>query len=193
MTSWDQATPEEILADIKNFKAKIEKDYKEGLALWALLNHIQYKVNVGELKYEIAEKMVASIRDGGPQDYRKLYIAAVRLPLPSEVYHSAPREFRAQIAAEGLRMALPSDGPWNMNAAAQPRAVYAAPEPDRIGLWALTEEWDIWEIDTGGLLWQHDDLNVGCYAILRDIPAGRIRLFETRTLVNRPSKVVEQT
>lgn len=176
---WDTATAEEIIADIKNFKAKIEHDHAENLALWQLVHHIQHKVNMGELKPEIAEKMVASIREGGPQDYRKLYIAAVRVPLPKMAYHSSPTQFRAQIATQGLRMALPSDGHWNINAGGQPRAVYLSPQPDELGQWSTTGEWDVWEVQTEGLTWQHDQMNEICYAILQDIPPEKIRMIGT--------------
>lgn len=188
MTFWDQASAEEIIADIENFKEKIEKDHKESLALWQLVNHIQHKVNMRELKPEVAVEMLTSLRECGPQDYRKLYIAAVRVPLPPKVYHSAPSEFRAQIEAEGLRMALPSDGHWNMNAGGQPRAVYLSPEPDELGMWATTEEWDIWEVTTKSLTWRHDDMNIGCWAVLQDIPAEQVRFIGTRTLAGVRAK-----
>lgn len=186
--SWDTASAEEIIANIRAAKAKIENDHKENLGRWQVMNHIMHKVNVRELKPEIGLKMFRAIEAGAVVDYRTLYLDAVRVPLPETVYHSAPTEFRAQIEAEGLRAALPSDGHWNINASGQPRAVYVAPEPDRAGLWALTDSWDIWEIDTNAFVWQHDQMNEGCWAILHDIPVKKIRLFETRTLANVRAK-----
>ena len=141
--------------------------------------HIDYKHSIGELKTEIATKMMTALEQGAEPDYHKLYIAAVHVPLPRVAYHSSPTEFRAQIVAQGLRMALPSDGHWNINAGGQPRAVYLSPKPDEVGQWASTDEWDVWEVQTEGLTWQHDQLNEICYAILQDIPPEKIRMIAT--------------
>ena len=188
MTSWDTATPEQIIADIRAARTRLMEQDEFARQMYFTVNHIMHKVRMRELKEDVAEKMLRALLDGSPPDYRTLYLDAVRTSLAAKVYHSAPSEFRAQIEAEGLRMALPSDGQHNINAAGQPRAVYVAPEPDRAGLWALTDEWDIWEIDTNAFVWQHDQMNLGCWAVLHDIPRNKIRLFETRTLAGVRAK-----
>lgn len=144
----------------------------------AVERHIRYKASVRELRQEVADGMLAALEGGADPDYRTLYLAVVRKPMPEVAYHTSPREFRDTIKAEGLKKALPSDGPWNINAHGQPRAVYVGPEPDLIGKWATTDEWDVWEVHTGGTEWIHDPINEGCWAILEDIPPHRVVLFE---------------
>jgi hypothetical protein len=122
--------------------------------------------------------MLDALAAGAEADYRALYLAVVRKPLPEIAYHTAPREFRSSIKEHGLRMARPSDGYWNINAAGQPTAVYLAPEPDERGHWATTETWDIWQVHTAGLDWQHDPINEGCWAVTQDISADRLTIWE---------------
>lgn len=176
---WDTSSAEEIITNVQAAKAKIEADHKQQLGLWQVVHHIGYKVQTRELKPEVAEKMLRAVEAGEEPDYRKLYLAAVRVAPGKVAYHSAPSLLRAQIVAEGLRAALPSDSHWNINAAGQPKAVYLAPEPDEIGKWATTKQWDVWEVETNGLTWQHDQMNEGCWAVLGDIPADKIHLFAT--------------
>jgi len=143
--------------------------------------HIRYKANVRELREDVAHEMLVLLASGAEPDYRALYLAVVRKPLAEIAFHSAPSEFRESIQQHGLRMALPSDGRWNMNAHGQPRAVYLGPEPDERGRWATTDEWDIWEVRTEGLEWQHDPINESCWAVTQDIAPDRIRLVSTQT------------
>lgn len=139
--------------------------------------HIRHKMAMGELRSEVGHAMLALLQYGVFNDYQALYKAVTQVPLGKTAYHTAPVEFRGKINAQGLKRALPADGPWNINAGGQPLAVYVALEPDLVGRFALTDAWDIWEIDTEGLPWEFDQMNEGCYAILQDIPREKIRLL----------------
>ena len=186
--SWDTATPQEVIESILAVRDRIREDASK-VTSWDVARHIDYKHSVGELKSETALKMLTALEQGAEPDYRKLYLAAVRVPLTPKAYHTAPAEFRAQIAAQGLLMALPSDGKWNINASSQSRAVYLGPEPDEIGKFALTEAWDVWEVDTNGLTWEHDKMNEGCWAVLMDIPVEKIRLYLCADRINGVQRV----
>lgn len=172
---WDTASANEIMGDLLRAKVRAETEYES----IPTLRHIQHKVNLGELKPEIAEKMVYALQHGAEPNYRSLLIDALRSPLAPVAYHTAPSELRALIQAQGLRMALPADGHWNINAGGQPRAVYLAPEPDVFGKFALTQEWDIWEVTTDRLRWSYDQINWGCWAVTQDISPDRLRLHST--------------
>lgn len=171
---WDdpRSTP---VADISEMRRRVENPTPAE----EVANHIRYKAWCRELPEETALKMLVALENGAEPDYRKLYIAAVRVPLALTAYHTSPVEFHAQIAAEGLRMALPSDGRWNINASGQPKGVYLGPQPDYNGQWAVTDHWDIWQVDTTGLPWQHDPMNETCWVVEQDIPPERLTFFGT--------------
>lgn len=143
--------------------------------------HIQFKASVGEVKPEIAERMLAALDDGADPDYQALLEAATFLPPPSTCFHTAALQYRDSILKDGLRARLPEAGDnWGSLALGQPQGVYVAAVPDEIGMWSSDPRWDVWEVDVSTLAWHHDRLNPGCWVLDDDVPAARVRLWGTR-------------
>ncbi|WP_156250822.1 hypothetical protein [Pseudactinotalea terrae] len=95
------------------------------------------------------------------------------------LFHTSPTTNREQILAQGLCARRPSEGPYADLAAGQPVGVYVGPAPDRRGVWAHDDPWDVWEVDTNGVPCQPDVLNPGSTVLLDDVAAARVRLVST--------------
>ena len=138
--------------------------------------HIEHKARLGELKPEVAQRMLAALDADESADYQVLLEQATFLPPPPFCYHTAPATARGDIASVGLRV---GDGRnWvDGQMAGQPPGVYVGPEPDLRGIWSHRDaEWDVWRVDMAGLPWVHDRLNPGCWAITMHVPPDMIAL-----------------
>lgn len=146
----------------------------------ATRRHIEHKAACRELAPERAEDMLALLDAGSRLDYAGLYEAVVFVPLPSVVYHTAPRSARQSIQRQGLVQHAPEDGDFGWRATSQPRGVYVGAHPDLRGTWARTDDWDVWRINLAerDVAWSHDRLNPGFWALHFDVPAELLSLHD---------------
>lgn len=151
------------------------------------LAHLRRKLDNGEIRVEVGERMLAEFRaapHNPPLSYDEAWWRATHPRPPRIVFHTAPCDRRASIARDGLRVSQPGQGgSWTTNKAicdvlqaSQPSGVYVAREPDRRGMWAHWPTWDVWSVDRGELPWAHDPLNPECWLLTVDVPAASLML-----------------
>lgn len=146
-----------------------------------LRHHIAYKRDgEGSLPAEVAQRMLDALDAGAEPDYQALLTAA-RWPAPGPiVFHTAPASDRDVIGSGGLEASDPNENPrWGDGARGQAVGVYVDTVPDQRGRWAETLEWDVWAIDTEGLVLERDPINPGCWFIAGDVAAEAIVLHGT--------------
>lgn len=153
-------------------------------------NHIAYKALAGELKQDIADRMLVLLEQDPTLEYRELFVAAMRREMPDLVFHASETENRDSILARGLLARDPAEGKRaSLGPMGQPLGVYASAEPDTAGMWAggslgnRSAVWDIWAItDARSLPHQQDPLNPEHFVILRNVPLERITHCGTASL-----------
>ena len=153
--------------------------------------HIAYKLMARELAPETADGMPALLDAGRPADYRALYLEVVRVDLPAVTYHVTEPHNVEFILREGLRAAYPRDRHGqglsvSLILQAQPRGVYLSAEPDVFGRFSVSAQWTILEVDTAGLIWEHDPLNEGCWLVLGDISPDRVSRWRSTKGTTNP-------
>lgn len=93
---------------------------------------------------------------------------------PRVLFHTAPPEARDSIRRVGLTAGDPSARDHSL--LGQPIGVYATAGPDRHGLWARGDAWDVWEIRVPwGVPVVPDPYGNGL-VLLGDVPAEHCRL-----------------
>jgi hypothetical protein len=150
--------------------------------------HVGLKRGAHEMRDEVADRLLSLLDDAGPApDYAALLRAATFPDPPPIVWHTAPTFARQEIERSGLRTSAPGTSDhWQPRAGTpcangflddQPRAVYVAATPDIHGLWSHWPAWDVWQVTLGNLPWTHDEVNPGCWAITKHVPASRVNLL----------------
>lgn len=148
--------------------------------------HVELKLALGELREPVVQRLLEALDRGDDPVYTALLEAATFPPPPPVVYHTASTGIREQVLRAGLEARQPGPaGNWpqaiHWLEEKQPPGVYVAAEPDRIGVFAHWESWDVWEVRLGDLPWQHDRVNPGCWSLDKNVPAGQVRLAGTYT------------
>jgi hypothetical protein len=154
------------------------------------LAHLRRKLDAGEIALPFAERMLAALRaapHNPPMSYDEARWHAAHPPLPTVVYHTAPRSARESIQREGLRVSQPGEGgSWAPNKAIcrmlqseQPPGVYVCREPDYLGVWAHWPRWDVWQISVVGLSYEHDALNPECWRLTTAVASERLLLVSS--------------
>ncbi|MFI9629266.1 hypothetical protein [Streptomyces sp. NPDC052042] len=146
-------------------------------------DHIRFKVSCRELDPVVAEQMLRLSEQDPGLDYRVLFQSAIRRDLSDTVFHVSPRSNRGSILAVGLDIRDPRLGRYvRFVPPSQQAAVYVSDLDEALaGRYAHGDASrnDIWQID--GLaslapLWEQDQLNPTCWAVLAPIPPRLLTL-----------------
>lgn len=129
--------------------------------------HVGVKV---ELRHDVAQRILDALDQGAVPHYPALLDAALYPNPPAITFHTTATALRDRIEVEGLTPHTPQNVPG------QPAGVYVTATPDRRGIWAHEEPWDVWEVDMLCLAWEPDRLNPGHWCLPTGVPTDALRL-----------------